>query len=61
MYKSCNLTTMGGGRAIDMGTYQTPNMDTSKDIKYQIWIWEHTSKICKKNPNPQPNFLRFTI
>ena len=41
MYKShykYNLTTMGGAWAMDMGTYETPNMDTSKDIKHQIWI-----------------------
>jgi len=52
---------MVGGWAMDMGTYQTPNMERSKDIKHQKYGCEHTSKDVKENPKPQANILRPTI
>ena len=48
---------MGGGWAMDTGTYQTPNMDIRRHIKRHQTPNMDTSKDFKENPNsniPRP-------
>ena len=43
---------MGGGWAMDTGTYQTPNMDMRRHIKGHQTLNINTSKDFKEKPKP---------